>query len=63
MDVITLTGKFNNKNSLCMLVLESGAKARVKPRENDTSILYAWVKLFYKTKKKVFGYKPKREVT
>src|SRR5215510_6989193 len=28
MDVITLTGEFNNKNSLCILVLESGAKAR-----------------------------------
>jgi hypothetical protein len=26
MDVITLTGEFNNKNSLCMLVLESGAE-------------------------------------
>ena len=39
MDVITLTGEFNNKNSLCILVLESGAKAREKLRWNDTSIL------------------------
>jgi hypothetical protein len=39
MDVITLTGEFNNKNSLCILVLESGARVAVEVKRNDTSIL------------------------
>jgi hypothetical protein len=50
MDVITLTGEFNNKNSLCILVLESGARARLTLKGNDTSILILGRNYFRKQK-------------